>query len=114
MQVVEASLADLNDRLIARREEPLPMDRFRPNLVISGCPAFAEDTWPHLRIGAISFRAGGPCARCIMTNAARSDQAAQPDQSCAHHCCLSVKITGAIKISHVILEGSQDQPGRTA
>lgn len=65
--ISEASLADLNDRLIARREEPLPMDRFRPNLVISGCPAFAEDTWPHLRIGAISFRAGGPCARCIMT-----------------------------------------------
>lgn len=65
--ISEASLADLNDRLIARREEPLPMDRFRPNLVVSGCPAFAEDTWPHLRIGAISFRAGGPCARCIMT-----------------------------------------------
>lgn len=63
----EASLADLNDRLIARGEDPLPMNRFRPNLVIAGSPAFAEDTWPRFRIGDITFRAAGPCARCIVT-----------------------------------------------
>ena len=68
----EATLADLNDRLIASGAEALPMNRFRPNLVISGAPAFAEDTWPHLRIGQIDFRAGGPCARCILTT---TDQA---------------------------------------
>ncbi len=65
--ISEASLADLNDRLVARDEAALPMDRFRPNLVVSGCAAFAEDTWTRLRIGAVDFRAGGPCARCIMT-----------------------------------------------
>lgn len=63
----EASLADLNDRLIAQGEEALPMDRFRPNLVVAGCPAFGEDNWPRFRIGEITFRAGGPCARCVVT-----------------------------------------------
>lgn len=63
----EATLADLNDRLEAKGEEALPMNRFRPNLVVSGGEAFAEDNWPRFRIGEIVFRAGGPCARCIMT-----------------------------------------------
>ncbi|HEY0944493.1 MAG TPA: MOSC N-terminal beta barrel domain-containing protein [Opitutaceae bacterium] len=65
--VSEASLADLNGRLSARGENPVPMNRFRPNLVINDCPAFAEDTWPRLRIGAVTFRAGGHCARCVVT-----------------------------------------------
>ena len=60
----EASRADLNDRLVARGEEPLPWDRFRANLILDGCAAFAEDGWSRLRIGAIAFRAAGPCARC--------------------------------------------------
>lgn len=68
----EATLADLNDRLLARGEETLPLNRFRPNLVVTGCSAFAEDTWPRFRLGAVTFRAGGPCARCIMTT---TDQA---------------------------------------
>lgn len=63
----DASLADLNDRLVERGEEALPMDRFRPNLVVSGCPAYAEDTWPRFRIGAVTFRSAGPCARCAIT-----------------------------------------------
>lgn len=68
----EASLADLNDRLAERGEEALPMNRFRPNLVVSGCAPYAEDTWPHLQVGSVRFRAGGPCARCIVTT---TDQA---------------------------------------
>jgi uncharacterized protein len=67
MAVSEASLADLNDRLVARGEAALPMDRFRPNFVIAGCSAFAEDTWPRVRIGEVVLRAGGPCARCPIT-----------------------------------------------
>lgn len=65
--VSEASLAQLNDRLISRGAEPVPMDRFRPNLVLAGCEPFAEDTWPRLRIGDITFRATGPCSRCAIT-----------------------------------------------
>jgi uncharacterized protein YcbX len=63
----EASLADLNDRLAVRGEEPLPMNRFRPNLVVSGCAPYEEDTWSRIRIGDVIFRSGGPCARCVMT-----------------------------------------------
>lgn len=65
--ISEASLADLNDRLAARGEETMPMNRFRPNIVVSGCTAFAEDKWARLRAGDIVFRAGGLCARCIVT-----------------------------------------------
>ena len=60
----EASLADLNDRLVTQAEDPVPMNRFRPNVVIAGCPAFAEDAWPRVRIGAAVFRTAGPCVRC--------------------------------------------------
>lgn len=60
----EATLADLNDRLVAQSAEPVPMDRFRSNLVIAESAAFAEDTWPRFRIGEVTFRAAGPCARC--------------------------------------------------
>jgi len=72
LAIGEATLADLNDRLVAQGEDALPMNRFRPNLVISGSAAFAEDEWPRFRVGQIVFRAGGPCARCIVTT---TDQA---------------------------------------
>ncbi len=67
MAISEASLADLNDRLVAQGDDALPMNRFRPNFVIAGCDAFAEDAWPRFRVGGIVFRAGGPCARCVVT-----------------------------------------------
>jgi hypothetical protein len=67
LAVSEASLADLNDRLLKRGEPALPMNRFRPNLVIEGTGPYDEDTWNRLRIGAVTFRASGPCARCIVT-----------------------------------------------
>lgn len=59
----EASLADLNSRLAT----PLPMNRFRPNLVVSGAAPFAEDAWTKIRIGGAVFRNAGPCARCPIT-----------------------------------------------
>ena len=65
--VGESTLADLNDRLVARGEAALPMNRVRPNLVVSGSAAFAEDEWPRFRIGDVAFRAAGPCIRCIIT-----------------------------------------------
>lgn len=42
----------------------LSMARFRPNLVISGCPSYAEDTWRKISIGDIDFRLPKPCSRC--------------------------------------------------
>ena len=58
--ISEASLAYLNSRL----EQPVPMNRFRPNLVVGGCEPFAEDGWSLVRIGQITFRVVKPCARC--------------------------------------------------
>lgn len=63
MILSEATLADLNARL----NEPLPVDRFRPSFLVTGCDAFAEDTWKRFRVDAIDFRTAGPCARCIIT-----------------------------------------------
>jgi len=61
--ISEASLADLNSRL----EEPLAMERFRPNIVISDTLPFAEDGYAHVRIGEISFRGVKRCERCVIT-----------------------------------------------
>ncbi len=67
LAISEASLADLNDRLFARGEDALPMNRFRPNLVVTGCAPYEEDRWTRLQIGPLAFRNAGPCARCIVT-----------------------------------------------
>jgi len=58
----QASLDDLNARL----EQPVGMDRFRPNLVIGGGTAFQEDGWRTVRIGEVRFDLVKPCARCVI------------------------------------------------
>ncbi len=58
----EASLTALNDRLA----QPLPMDRFRPNLVVRGVEAHAEDRWRKIRIGEVVFEVCKPCPRCAI------------------------------------------------
>ena len=67
LAVSEASLGELNDRLAARGEAPVPMDRFRPNLVLTGAAAGEEDTWPRVKVGNIVLRAAGPSIRCVVT-----------------------------------------------
>jgi uncharacterized protein YcbX len=57
------SLADLNTRL----PSPVEMLRFRPNIVLEGAEAWAEDTWRRIRIGGTVLRVVKPCDRCIMT-----------------------------------------------
>jgi MOSC domain-containing protein len=58
----EASLEDLNARL----REQLPMERFRPNLVLQGLPAWAEDHIDTLSIGPVTLRLVKPCTRCAI------------------------------------------------
>lgn len=73
----ETSLADLNTRL----PEPVPMERFRPNLVLAGLPAWAEDRIDSLTIGAVTLQLVKPCTRCTIpgidqrTGAAGTDPA---------------------------------------
>jgi uncharacterized protein len=64
-----ASLDAVNDWLVEGGDEPVPMTRFRPNLVVTGAPAWAEDDWldRRLRIGGVTFRAVKPCDRCAVT-----------------------------------------------
>ena len=61
--ISEASLEDLNARL----ESPVPMNRFRPSLVVRGCGPHAEDGWEEVRVGEAVFRVAEPCARCAVT-----------------------------------------------
>lgn len=56
----EATLDDLNQRL----EQPISMNRFRPNIVIQGCPSDTEDTFNEIEIGNLSFLAVKACTRC--------------------------------------------------
>jgi MOSC domain-containing protein len=66
----EESLATLNELIAAgsRAEEgPVSMTRFRPSLVVAGAPAWAEDRWRVVRIGAAGFRAVKACNRCVFT-----------------------------------------------
>ena len=58
----KASLEDLNSRLF----EAVGMERFRPNVVISGAPAYAESEWKRVRIGGVEFDVVKPCSRCSM------------------------------------------------
>jgi uncharacterized protein YcbX len=64
------SLDALNDLVAAGPHAgagPMTMTRFRPNLVVTGAPAWAEDGWRRVRIGAAEFRAVKGCSRCVLT-----------------------------------------------
>lgn len=58
----EASLGELNRRL----DTPLPMNRFRPNIVVRGSEPFAEDGWKRFWVNGIAFDVVKPCARCVV------------------------------------------------
>ncbi|NEE02100.1 MOSC domain-containing protein [Phytoactinopolyspora halotolerans] len=68
------SLQQLNDWIVEgaleRGEavpEPLPMRRFRPNVVVDSEEPFAEDGWTRVRLGGLDFRVVKPCDRCVLT-----------------------------------------------
>ncbi len=68
----EASLEDLNQRLAAKRHPALPMNRFRPNIVVGGAQPYAEDHWGELGVGEAVLRAAKPCGRCQVTTTDQS------------------------------------------
>jgi len=61
--ISKASLDDLNSRL----QVSVTMNNFRPNLIVDGCEAYAEDIWKKIRIGKVEFDAVKKCDRCILT-----------------------------------------------
>lgn len=60
----QASLDDLNAKLQAAGRAPLPMNRFRPNLVVDGIGAFEEDYVASFAADGLAIRPVKPCARC--------------------------------------------------
>lgn len=67
-----ASLEDLNRRLAAKGHTALPMNRFRPSVVVAGAEPYAEDRFDRIRVGGAVLRAAKPCGRCQVTT---TDQA---------------------------------------
>ncbi len=70
----ESSLRQLNDWIVEgaldRGEDPpgaLPMQRFRPNLVVDGDAPFGEDDWAGVQVGDVRFRVAKPTDRCVIT-----------------------------------------------
>jgi len=61
------SLDQLGQWLTDAGAQPVPMNRFRPNVVVTGSGPWDEDHWRRVRIGAVSFRVAKPCGRCVVT-----------------------------------------------
>jgi len=61
------SLDQLGDWLVAAGEQPVPMNRFRSNVVVTGFGPWAEDRWRRIRIGPVTFRVAKSCGRCVVT-----------------------------------------------
>jgi uncharacterized protein len=61
--MAESSVANLNTRL----DVPVPMNRFRPNFVVTGSMPYEEDEWKEIVIGGFRFHCVKPCARCAIT-----------------------------------------------
>ncbi|QJW88944.1 MOSC domain-containing protein [Spirosoma taeanense] len=59
----QASLDHLNQRLA----QPIEINRFRPNIVVSGSEPNEEDSWQEFRVGKLHFYGVKPCARCVLT-----------------------------------------------
>jgi uncharacterized protein len=76
----DGSLGELGRWLVENGDQPVPMNRFRPNVVVAGAAPWAEDGWRRIRIGAVSFRVVKPCGRCVVTtiDQATAERGSQP------------------------------------
>lgn len=108
----EASLADLN----GRTKERMGMERFRPNIVVRDCEAFAEDAWKRIRIGDLVLDVVKPCDRCSITTVDQRSAAVGKEplatlasyrqrdgkvlfgQNCVHHGPGSVRVGDEVEI----------------
>ncbi len=75
-----SSLADLNQRMGRREGDLLPMNRFRPNLVLSGLSAWDEDHVDTITIGSVVLRLVKPCVRCQVTTTDQQSGARLSDE----------------------------------
>lgn len=68
-------------------EGPLPMNRFRPNVVVSGTASWAEDGWKRIAIGEVAFRVAKMCGRCVVTTTDQTtaDRGKEPLRTLGRH-----------------------------
>jgi uncharacterized protein YcbX len=101
----QESLDDLNRRLAV----PLPMNRFRPNLVVAGAEPFAEDDWRRVRIGELELDVVKPCARCVVTTTDQqtAERGVEPLRTLATYRRIDGKVVFGQNALH-------DRPGRLA
>lgn len=76
----EASLADLNRRIGRNEANALPMNRFRPNLVLAGLAPWDEDFVDEITLGKVVLKLVKPCVRCVATTTDQSSGARLSDE----------------------------------
>jgi uncharacterized protein YcbX len=104
----EASLADLNHKLQAQGRPALPMNRFRPNLVLAGIGAFEEDYARSIRIGDALLKPVKPCTRCGMPAVEQSTGEIGPNPiDILQNYRTNAKVAGGIAfgMNTILLEG---------
>ncbi len=101
--ISQASLDDLNGRL----SEPLPITRFRPNLVVSGFTPYQEDEISSFEIGGLAFEVKKPCARCVITtiNQLTTQKGAEPLKTLAKYRTKNNHIYFGQNVIHLNHEG---------
>jgi uncharacterized protein YcbX len=119
--ISEASLQDLNTRLAT----PVPMNRFRPNLVVSGCEPYAEDTWNKINIGDVELAVVKPCPRCVVTtiDKATLEQSKEPLQTLSKYrrhelgAIFGQNVIplheGSLRVGMTVIPPSHEHSGRT-
>jgi hypothetical protein len=111
----ESSLKELNARMDGGGGR-VPMDRFRPNLVVRGSEPFEEDRWRQIRVGELVLDVVKPCARCKITTVdqitgktgteplatlagfRKRDNEVLFGQNCVHHGPGSVRVGDEVEI----------------
>ncbi len=102
-----ASLRRLDDWILERAmeqgeepPEPLPVERFRANLVVDGDEPFAEDHWSSLDVGDVRFRVAKPTSRCVMTtiDPRTLTTAKEPIRTLARHRLVAGKTVFAVHL----------------
>ena len=84
---------------------PLPVERFRANLVVDGDEPFAEDRWTRVVVGDVAFRIGKPVGRCVMAtlDPVTLTTAKEPTRTLARHRRIDGKVFFAV---HLVPETS--------
>ena len=116
--ISEESLADLNLRLA----DPLPMNRFRPNLVVAGAAPYQEDRWDRVEIKGLGFRIVKPCARCVVTTTDQltTERGREPLRTLATYRQVNGKVMfgqnvvherqGRLRLGDAVITTAQTQP----